>query len=192
MWLSSKTLDNSPWWDQYILWPPPLKKPNPKSVHIYPGTEMGRQVKQVYHHNNGGCRVWTRILYQLLNSSMVHDHWAMFSTEYYSVAKTYIIYSHTLHNLIIQTIINTDHLSLNNKQILGGSSLNHTYRTKNTSLVKRGKTCSVIISDRKRSRFQQNWLRGVRTTPVSVLSQFVHSVWMIPPRLWASLGCCLF
>lgn len=119
-------------------------------------------------------------------------HWAMFSTEYYSIAKTYIIYSHTLHNLIIQTIINTDHLSLNNKQILGGSSLNHTYRTKNTSLVKRGKTCSVIISDRKRSRFQQNWLRGVRTTPVSVLSQFVHSVWMIPPRLWASLGCCLF
>lgn len=118
------------------------------------------------------------------------DHWAMFSTEYYSIAKTYI-YSHTLHNLIIQTIINTDHLSLNNKQILGGSTLNHTYRTKNTSLVKRGKTCSVIISDRKRSRFQQNWLRGVRTTPVSVLSQFVHSVWMIPPRLWASLGCCL-
>lgn len=92
-----------------------------------------------------------------------YDHWAIFSTEYYSIAKTYIIYSHTLHNLIIQTIINTDHLSLNNKQILGGSSLNHTYRTKNTSLVKRGKTCSVIISDRKRSRFQQNWLRGVRT-----------------------------
>lgn len=59
--------------------PLPLKKPNPKSVHIYPGTEMGRRVKQVYHHNNGGCRVWTRILYQLLNSSMVHDHWAMFS-----------------------------------------------------------------------------------------------------------------
>lgn len=59
--------------------PPPLKKPNPKSVHIYPGTEMGRRVKQVYHNNNGGCRVWTRILYQLLNSSMVHDHWAMFS-----------------------------------------------------------------------------------------------------------------
>lgn len=64
----------------HIMTPPlPLKKPNPKSVHIYPGTEMGRRVKQVYHHNNGGCRVWTRILYQLLNSSMVHDHWAMFS-----------------------------------------------------------------------------------------------------------------
>lgn len=38
----------------HIMTPPlPLKKaPSQVSAYIYPGTEMGRRVKQVYHNNN--------------------------------------------------------------------------------------------------------------------------------------------
>lgn len=141
------------------------------------------------HNIKSMSRVWTSDRWVTGLMPMTNE--PSCSTEYNSIAN---IYTHTLHNLIIQTIINTDHLSLNNKQILGGSLLNHTYRKKNySSLVKGEKTCSVIISDRKRSRFQQNWLWGVRTTPVSVLSQFVHSIYVddTSPPLGISLGCCL-
>lgn len=89
-----------------------------------------------------------------------YDHWAMFSTEYYSIAKTYIIYSHTLHNLIIQTIINTDHLSLNNKQILGGSSLNHTYRTKKYLLSEERKNLQCNYIWQKEVSFSAELTKG--------------------------------